>query len=78
MPYTVTGWFHEQERAGGEPLNHERAEHDGGNDVSGTPRSGEDQRAAAYRVVGGFRCGDASTQPLPYISGVLEKRLASE
>ena len=52
--------FHEQERAGGEPLNHERAEHDGGNDVSGHPEGQErDQRAAAYRVVGGFRCGDA-------------------
>ena len=54
------GMFHEQERAGGEPLNHERAEHDGGNDVSGHPEGQErDQRAAAYRVVGGFRCGDA-------------------
>lgn len=49
------GMFHEQERAGGEPLNHERAEHDGGNDVSGHPEGQErDQRAAAYRVVGGI------------------------
>lgn len=68
------GMFHEQERAGGEPLNHERAEHDGGNDVSGHPRVRRGISAPPHTaLLEDSVAAMPSTQPLPYISGVLEK-----